>query len=115
LSAAVASFEGWRGEGFDPLVAGTLLLTGPLVSGVFLVLQVWGQRHTSATHAAVIFSLEPVFAGLAGWMFAGEVFRARAMLGGALILAGMLVAEVPRLRVEPKASVRRRIWGTHVP
>jgi drug/metabolite transporter (DMT)-like permease len=56
----------------------------------------WGQSRTSATHAAIIFSLEPVFAtafAVAAWG-AGEWMGPRGFVGAALILAGILVSEV---------------------
>ncbi|MBE3598216.1 MAG: DMT family transporter [Limnochordaceae bacterium] len=101
LSAVVASFERWDGRGVDAAVAGTLLVTGPLVSGVLLLAQVWGQRRTSATHAAVIFAMEPVFAALGGWALAGERLGVRGLVGGVLILAGMLAAELGRHGTRP--------------
>lgn len=97
LSAAAALVEGWDAGPVDAQVAGTLLLTGPLVSGLLLVVQAWGQRHTSPAHAAVIFAAEPIFAAAFGAAMAGERFGARALAGGSLILAGMLAAELERL------------------
>ncbi|HEY8498146.1 MAG TPA: DMT family transporter [Limnochordales bacterium] len=97
LSAGAATLEGWSLAGVDREVAATLLLTGPVVSGLLLLLQVWGQRHTSATHAALIFATEPIFAAIAGVALAGERFGPRGAAGAALILAGMLLAEAGRL------------------
>lgn len=97
LSAGAATLEGWSLAGMDREVAATLLLTGPVVSGLLLLLQVWGQRHTSATHAALIFATEPIFAAIAGVALAGERFGPRGAAGAALILAGMLLAEAGRL------------------
>ena len=56
----------------------------------------WAQGRMSATHAAIIFSLEPVFATLfAVWMRgAGEWTGGRANLGALLILAGIIVSEL---------------------
>lgn len=56
----------------------------------------WAQGRMSATHAAVIFSLEPVFATLfAVWMRgAGEWAGGRANVGALLILAGIVVSEL---------------------
>jgi drug/metabolite transporter (DMT)-like permease len=56
--------------------------------------QTWAQQHTSPSHTAIIISLEPVFAALTSWFFAGERFGARTLAGAALILAGILVAEL---------------------
>lgn len=54
------------------------------------------QRYTSPAHAALIFSLEPVFAALFAYLLAGAVLGPSGWIGGALILGGMLVAELMR-------------------
>jgi drug/metabolite transporter (DMT)-like permease len=56
--------------------------------------QTWAQQHTTPTHTALIFSLEPVFAALFAAFFADEALAAREWVGGGLILLGMVVAEV---------------------
>lgn len=56
--------------------------------------QVWAQRHTSPSHAAILFSLEPVFAAITSWLLAHESLGSRGLLGAALILAGILLAEL---------------------
>ncbi|MGA9883325.1 MAG: DMT family transporter [Candidatus Acidiferrales bacterium] len=56
--------------------------------------QTWAQQHTSPSHTAIIISLEPVFAALTSWLLAGEHFGARTLAGAALILAGILIAEL---------------------
>jgi len=63
--------------------------------GAFL-LWTWGQARTSATHAAIIFSLEPVFATLfaVAVIGAGEWMGGRGWLGAALIFAGIIVSEI---------------------
>lgn len=64
--------------------------------GTFLT-QTWAQRHMSATHAAIIFALEPVWAALlAAWLL-GERLGTAGFWGGALVLAGIVVSET-RLR-----------------
>lgn len=52
------------------------------------------QRFTTATRTALVFSMEPVFAALFAYLIAGELLSPPAMLGGLLILAGMLSAEI---------------------
>ena len=71
--------------------------------GVFL-LWTWGQARMSATHAAVIFSLEPVFATAFAVLLRGsaEWTGPRATVGALLILAGVIVSELRW------AGVRRR-------
>ncbi len=56
--------------------------------------QTWAQQHTSPSHTAILVSLEPVFAALTSWLLASEHFGARTLIGAALILAGILLAEL---------------------
>lgn len=56
--------------------------------------QVWSQQYASPTHTAILISLEPVFAALTSWLIAGEHLGGRVLLGAALILAGILLAEL---------------------
>ncbi|HKS68015.1 MAG TPA: DMT family transporter [Candidatus Acidoferrales bacterium] len=56
--------------------------------------QVWSQQYASPTHTAILISLEPVFAALTSWLIAGEHLDGRVLLGAALILAGILLAEL---------------------
>ncbi len=73
-----------------PAIVYMALIATAFVFGV----QTWGQRHTTPTHTALIFALEPVFAALFAVAFAGETLGACEWLGGALTLLGMIVAEV---------------------
>ena len=59
--------------------------------GTFLA-QTWAQKHMSATHAAIIFALEPVVAALLAARFLGERLGSRGIAGGVLVLAGILVS-----------------------
>ena len=68
--------------------------TGIFATVVAFYLQTRAQRFTTPTHTALIFSMEPVFAGLFGYLLAGERLDARALVGCGLILAGMLVAQL---------------------
>ncbi len=56
--------------------------------------QSWAQHHTSPTHTALIFALEPVFAALFAIAIGGEMLASRQWLGGGLILLGMVAAEL---------------------
>jgi len=58
----------------------------------------WGQARVSATHAAIIFSLEPVFATLFAVAVrgTGEWMGGRAGGGAALVLAGVIVSQLHR-------------------
>lgn len=69
---------------------------GPIATALVFFVQNWAQRHTSSTHTALIFTLEPVFAALFSFLLYGEPVGPRALLGGGLILVGLLVAELAR-------------------
>lgn len=71
-----------------------LIVTSLLATAVTFTLQTWAQRHTTATRAALLFALEPVFGWFTAWLWAGERLGARQAAGAALILAGILLVEV---------------------
>jgi len=75
--------------GWFPMVYG-----GIMPVGVAFTLQVVAQKDAPPTHAAVILSLEAVFAAIGGWLLLDETMTGRAMVGSALMLAGMLVAQL---------------------
>lgn len=81
------------------LDAGIPILYGGLMSvGVAYTLQVVAQRDAKPAHAAIILSLEGVFAALAGWALLGELIPARGLFGCGLMLAGMLAAQADEFR-----------------
>ena len=56
-------------------------------------LQTWAQQYAPHTHAALMLTLEPVFAAITAFVVGQEHLGARALVGAALILAGILFAE----------------------
>jgi drug/metabolite transporter (DMT)-like permease len=70
-----------------------LLVTGLFAVAFAYLVQVWAQRQVSATRIAIIFSLETVFAGLAGYLFAEDRIGLVGLAGCAAIFAGILIAE----------------------
>lgn len=73
-----------------------VLTTGFLIIGLGTSVQTWVTRTASPTRVALIAALEPVFAAIGGW-WVGEIITPRNLIGGALILAGMLLAELGHL------------------
>lgn len=57
-----------------------------------LVGSTWAQRHLSESHAALIYSLEPVAGAALGILILGEYFGPEFLLGGTLVIAGILMA-----------------------
>ena len=91
---------------FEPIVpAGiwavmpAILYAGVLSGGIAFTLQIVAQRHTPAAEAAIIMSLESVFAALSGAWLLGDRLAPAGLFGCALILAGVLLVQlVPLLR-----------------
>jgi drug/metabolite transporter (DMT)-like permease len=69
-------------------------VTGVLATGGAFYVQARAQQFTTANRAALIFSLEPFFAALFAYWMLGQVLTTREWIGGALILAGILVSEL---------------------
>jgi len=74
-------------------VWGALLVTGVFASALAYFVQTWAQQRTSATRTALVFALEPVFAGFFGYVLAGDRLGVLGWGGCAVILAGILVSE----------------------
>ncbi|MBU2966276.1 DMT family transporter [Amphritea sp. 2_MG-2023] len=74
---------------------------GLLSVGVAYTLQVVAQRDAPASHAAIIMSLEAVFAVIGGWWLLNEAFSQRAMIGCGLMLLGMIASQVNLFRRRP--------------
>ncbi len=79
----------WSGTVFAALAVTSLLATAAAFT-----IQSWAQQHLPASHTALIFTMEPVFAWLTSLLFLGERLGPRALLGAGLILAGIVLAEL---------------------
>lgn len=93
-----------------------LVLTGVLASAAAFAIQTYAQRHISPTRTALILVLEPAFGGLFGWI-AGDAFGIGGVAGAALILGGMVLAElvgVPK-GTDHRAVVEPSLEGPPVP
>lgn len=83
----------------EPTVAlvAQIVFLGAIATALILGLQSYGQRRTTAAHAAVLFASEPVWA-LGFSILGGTPVTGREVIGGAVVLAGILVATVPHRR-----------------
>jgi drug/metabolite transporter (DMT)-like permease len=79
---------------WEPQVVVALLATGILASALAFSVQAWAQQYTSVNRAAIVYTLEPVFAWLTSWWLANELFTPKAALGAGLILFGILIVEL---------------------
>ena len=91
-AGASAIFETARPAAFVA-AAPAILFAGLLSGTVGYTLQIVAQRHTPPAEAALILSLESVFAALAGALWLGERLTAAGAAGCVLILMGAVVAE----------------------
>ncbi|ADG05000.1 DMT family transporter [Kyrpidia tusciae] len=117
VTVALLSLMGSALSGTSPLPASTrawsaALFLGLVATALVTVLQNIGQRYTTATRAALIFSLEPVFAAIFGHFIQGDQLTGRMAIGAALILLGMITAELQwvthwRLRREEQRMITR--------
>ena len=73
------------------------IYTAVAVSAGALGLQLWGQRHVGPTRASLLLMIEPVSAAVLGYVL-GERLGGRGALGAAVIMLGIVVAELPLLR-----------------
>lgn len=71
-----------------------LLYGGILSAGVAYTLQALGQKHAKPSRAAVIMSMEAVFAAIGGALILNENLGVRGYFGCALMLVGMLMAQL---------------------
>ena len=70
-----------------------LVFAGVMAVGIGYTLQLVAQRHTPAAAAAVILSLESVFAAIFGWWLLGEQLAILAIIGCMLIFIAVIIAE----------------------
>lgn len=75
-----------------------LLYTGIFSSGVAYTLQVFAQRNTLASHAAIIMSMESVFAAVGGVIFLKESMSGRAIVGAVLMLLAGIISQLSSLQ-----------------
>ena len=80
---------------------GALAYTVAFASTLCFILQMRAQRHMSSARAALIFCFEPLFAALTAWLVLGERLAVTQWLGGALIVLGMIAADLPASRAVP--------------
>ncbi len=72
----------------------SLLYMALIAGAVALWAQTWAQSHLPATRAAIVMTMEPVFAAFFAVLLGGESLTGRMLLGGALVLTAMYVVEL---------------------
>jgi drug/metabolite transporter (DMT)-like permease len=75
---------------------GNFLYLAVIATAATIALQTWGQRHSSANEAAVIYAFEPACAAIAAYFWLGETMVWRGVAGALMIIAGMVVSQWTR-------------------
>ena len=81
----------------DLEVWGAVALTAILATSLAFLVQVWAQALVSPTRAAVVMTMEPVFAGLFGVLIGGNQLTLRIIIGAALVLAAMFIVQLKQI------------------
>jgi drug/metabolite transporter (DMT)-like permease len=98
-------FEDWK-RALNPAVIlsaevlSALLVTAVFATGAAFLIQTKFQKYTTATRVALIFAMEPVFAAITGYFWAGDRLSYSAAAGYLLIFAGMVIAELPGIHLK---------------
>ena len=62
--------------------------------GAAFVLQIFGQKNISSAPAAIVMSLEGVFAAIAAWVLLNQILGLNNIIGCTLILVGVLLSQL---------------------
>jgi drug/metabolite transporter (DMT)-like permease len=90
----------------DAGVWGAVLLTAIAATAVAFFVQTWAQAHLPPTRAAVVMTMEPVFAGVFGVAVGGDSLGGRTIAGALLVLIAMYVVELGPRRGKDAAIQR---------
>ena len=71
-----------------------ILYAGILSGGIAFVFQIYAQKNISPAPAAIIFSLEGVFATIAAWIILSQILNINNILGCSFILVGVLISQL---------------------
>lgn len=93
LCALVSPLQGGLALPPDAGVWVAIVFLALAATALAFLVQTWAQSHLSAPRAAIVLTLEPVFAGIFGVAVAGDQLTARMLAGGLCIVAAMYVVE----------------------
>ena len=82
-----------------------ILYAGVLSGGIAFVLQIYAQKNISPAPAAIIFSLEGVFATIAAWFLLNQILGINNLVGCFFILCGVLLSQILPLVKKSKLNI----------
>jgi drug/metabolite transporter (DMT)-like permease len=109
VTAALSCGGAWIEGGavaWTPALLAAVAGTGVLATAAAFLVQAWAQQRTTAARTVLIFSVEPVVAAAFSAALTGERFGPHEIAGGALILSGVLTAELVPLLGRARAGAR---------
>ncbi len=77
-----------------PPLIGSILYRATLSIGIGYTLQVWGQKHTPPTDAALILGLESIFAAVSAWILLDQSLAFVQITGCVIIFTGVLISQL---------------------
>lgn len=72
---------------------GSVLFLSVFCTGIAFAITAVQQKHTSAVHVGLIFTLEPLFSAIVAFFFAGERLAPRGYVGAALMMLALVTME----------------------
>lgn len=87
-----------------PAVIGAVLFRALFSIAIGYTLQVWGQRHTPPTDAALILGLESVFATIFGWLLLNQLLLPIQVLGCFIIFTAVMLSQIKNINPGNPAS-----------
>ena len=72
---------------------GSVLFLSVFCTGIAFAITAVQQKHTSAVHVGLIFTLEPLFSAIVAFFFAGERLTPRGYVGAALMMLALVTME----------------------
>lgn len=87
--------EPWPAK-FSVSLIVAIIVTAVFATALAFLIQNALQKYSTPTRFAIVLTAEPVFAALAGYWCAGEMFSTKALIGASLILGSMIISILSR-------------------
>lgn len=103
LGASIVSILAFVISNNEPIIISSkawmsLIYLGLIGTLFCYFISVWIQKYVSSLKVAIIFSLEPVFAAIIGYIAINEILNTRELIGASLILSGVIVHSILKNR-----------------
>jgi drug/metabolite transporter (DMT)-like permease len=115
LAAGSSAAVGWQAARFEwrwELLLGTAICA-VFATAVAFTIQLWAQQYTTPSHAAILFTLEPVIAVITSYVLIHERLGNRSMIGAVFVFVGILIAELlgpPAAPESPEPVYEGRVY-----